>query len=105
VTGLTSNPTIFDKAIKDGTAYDADITARLEVSALLAHNTQTTIEQAQGLHRKAALDNLFIKIPGTPEGLPRDRGVHLRRGAGERDLAVLGRAVPGRGRLARKTEG
>ncbi len=111
VTGLTSNPTIFDKAIEDGTAYDADIAARkasgasdeevffelaladlrraadlfapvhartdtvdgwvsLEVSPLLAHDTQTTVEQAQGLHRKAALDNLFIKIPGTPEGLP-----------------------------------
>jgi len=28
VTGLTSNPTIFDKAIRDGTAYDADIAAR-----------------------------------------------------------------------------
>jgi transaldolase len=28
VTGLTSNPTIFDRAIKDGTAYDADIAAR-----------------------------------------------------------------------------
>ena len=111
VTGLTSNPTIFDKAIEDGTAYDADIAARkasgapdeevffelaladlrraadlfapvhartdtvdgwvsLEVSPLLAHDTQTTVEQAQGLHRRAALDNLFIKIPGTPEGLP-----------------------------------
>jgi transaldolase len=28
VTDLTSNPTIFDRAIKDGTAYDADIAAR-----------------------------------------------------------------------------
>ena len=104
VTGLTSNPTIFDKAIEDGTAYDADIAARkasgasdkevffelaladlrraadlfvpvhartdrvdgwvsLEVSPLLAHDTQTTVEQAQGLHRRAALDNLFINIP------------------------------------------
>ena len=111
VTGLTSNPTIFDKAIKDGTAYDADIAARkasgasdeevffepaladlrraaglfapvhartdtvdgwvsLEVSSLLAHDTPRTVDQAEALHRKAALDNLFIKIPGTPEGLP-----------------------------------
>ena len=111
VTGLTSNPTIFDKAIKDGTAYDADIAARkasgasdeevffelaladlrraaglfapvhartdtvdgwvsLEVSPLLAHDTPRTVDQAEGLHRRAALDNLFIKIPGTPEGLP-----------------------------------
>ena len=111
VTGLTSNPAIFDKAIKDGTAYDADIAARkasgasdeevffelaladlrraaglfapvhactdkvhgrvsLEVSPLLARDTPRTVDQAEGLHRKAALDNLFIKIPGTPEGLP-----------------------------------
>jgi transaldolase len=111
VTGLTSNPTIFDKAIRDGTVYDADIAARkasgasdeevffelaladlrraaelfgpvhartdtvdgwvsLEVSPMLVHDTQRTVEQAEGLHRRAALDNLFIKIPGTPEGLP-----------------------------------
>ncbi len=111
VTGLTSNPTIFDKAIKDGTAYDADIAVRkasgasdeqvffdlaladlrraadlfapvhartdgvdgwvsLEVSPLLVHDTPRTVDQARGLYRQAALDNLFIKIPGTPEGLP-----------------------------------
>ena len=111
VTGLTSNPTIFDKAIKDGTAYDADIAARkasgasdeevffelaladlrraaglfapvhartdkvdgwvsLEVSPLLARDTPRTVDQAEVLHRRAALDNLFIKIPGTLEGLP-----------------------------------
>jgi len=111
VTGLTSNPTIFDKATRDGTAYGADIAARkasgasdeevffelaladlrraaelfgsvhsrtdtvdgwvsLEVSPMLAHDTPRTVEQAEGLHRRAALDNLFIKIPGTPEGLP-----------------------------------
>lgn len=111
VTGLTSNPTILDNAIKKGTDYDADIAARkatgasdeevvfelaladlrraadkfapinartdgvdgwvsLEVSPLLARDTPRTVDQAEGLHRKAALDNLFIKIPGTPEGLP-----------------------------------
>ncbi len=111
VTGLTSNPTIFDKAIKDGSAYDADIAARkasgasdeevffelaladlrraaglftpvhartdkvdgwgsLEGAPLLAHDTPRTVDQAEGLHRRAALDNLFIKIPGTPEGMP-----------------------------------
>jgi transaldolase len=32
VTGLTSNPTIFDHAIKNSTAYDADIRAKLEES-------------------------------------------------------------------------
>jgi len=33
VTGLTSNPTIFDRAIRDGTAYDADIAARKATGA------------------------------------------------------------------------
>ena len=111
VTGLTSNPTIFDRAIRDGTAYDADIAARkasgatdeqvffdlaladlrraaglfapvhvrtdgvdgwvsLEVSPLLAHDTPRTVDQAESLHREAALGNLFIKISGTAEGLP-----------------------------------
>ncbi|MDR0344571.1 MAG: transaldolase [Nocardiopsaceae bacterium] len=111
VTGLTSNPTIFDKAIEGGHDYDADIAERkstgasdeevffelaladlrraadlfapshdrtdgvdgwvsLEVSPLLAHDTGSTIDEARALHGKAARDNLFIKIPGTPEGLP-----------------------------------
>ena len=110
ITGLTSNPTIFDHAIKSG-AYDDSIHARtpaglsgealffelagedltqaadlfrpmhgatsgtdgwvsLEVSPLLAHDTARTIEQARSLHRQADRPNLFIKIPGTPEGLP-----------------------------------
>ncbi len=111
VTGLTSNPTIFDHAIKNSTAYDAsirqklqegkggeelffglaleDITAAadlfrpiwertsgvdgwvsLEVSPLLAHDTTSTIAAAKALHRRAGRPNLFIKIPGTKEGLP-----------------------------------
>jgi transaldolase len=111
VTGLTSNPTIFDHAIKGGTAYDNAIGERLragksgerlffelaleditraadlfrpvhertsgvdgwvslEVSPLLAHNTQTTLVAAKDLHARAARPNLFIKIPGTAEGLP-----------------------------------
>ncbi|MFD4973262.1 transaldolase [Streptomyces sp. NPDC058424] len=111
VTGLTSNPTIFDKAIEGGHDYDADIADRkaagasdeevffelavadlrraadllapshdrtdgvdgwvsLEVSPLLAHDTGSTIDEARALHRRAARDNLFIKIPGTAEGLP-----------------------------------
>ena len=111
VTGLTSNPTIFNHAIKNSSAYDeaikqelqkgrkgeelffdlalADITAAadlfrptydrtngvdgwvsLEVSPLLAYDTQTTIRVAQELHRRAERPNLFIKIPGTKEGLP-----------------------------------
>jgi transaldolase len=111
VTGLTSNPTIFDHAIKNSTAYDAaireklsqgksgealffdlaleDITraadlfrpiydqtdgvdgwVSLEVSPLLAHDTASTLAAAKDLHARAARPNLFIKIPGTKEGLP-----------------------------------
>ena len=111
VTGLTSNPTIFDHAIKNGAAYDGAIKEKaqagrsgedlffdlaledltraaglfkpvfdrtdgvdgwvsLEVSPLLAHDTASTLAAAKALHDKAALPNLFIKIPGTPEGLP-----------------------------------
>src|SRR5580700_8865030 len=111
VTGLTSNPTIFDHAIKNSTAYDAaireklskgksgealffdlaieDITraaalfrsvheqtdgvdgwVSLEVSPLLAYDTGSTLAAAKDLHARAALPNLFIKIPGTKEGLP-----------------------------------
>jgi transaldolase len=42
----------------------------LEVSPLLAYDTQATVAQAKTLHGKAARPNLFIKIPGTAEGLP-----------------------------------
>jgi len=111
VTGLTSNPTIFDKAISGGDAYDRHIAeaseqaddaeaiffelaladlrdatdlfagvhertagvdgyCSLEVSPKLADDTAATIEQAAWLHGRAERDNLFIKIPGTPAGLP-----------------------------------
>jgi transaldolase len=111
VTGLTSNPTIFDHAIKDSAAYDAgireglakgksgerlffdlaldDLTraadlfrpvhdrtsgvdgwVSLEVSPLLAHDTARTIAAAKQLFARARRPNLFIKIPGTKEGLP-----------------------------------
>jgi transaldolase len=42
----------------------------LEVSPLLADDTQSTIEQAVALHKQAAVHNLFIKVPGTPAGVP-----------------------------------
>jgi transaldolase len=42
----------------------------LEVSPLLAYDTETTITVAKQLHARAGRPNLFIKIPGTPEGLP-----------------------------------
>jgi transaldolase len=111
VTGLTSNPTIFDHAIKNSTAYDAAIRKKLkegksgeglffelaledltqaadlfrpiwektngvdgwvslEVSPLLAHDTASTLAAAKELHARAKRPNLFIKIPGTKEGLP-----------------------------------
>ena len=110
ITGLTSNPAIFDKAIASG-AYDetiqelagsgrdreaiflelaiddrrraadmfAPVHARtdgvdgwvsLEVSPLLAYDTESTVQAAKELHKEAARDNLFIKIPGTAEGIP-----------------------------------
>lgn len=111
VTGLTSNPTIFNQAITSGDAYDASIGriaaegksgealffdlaledlilaadlfrpihaatngvdgwVSLEVSPLLADNTAGTIRVATRLHERAQQDNLFIKIPGTPAGIP-----------------------------------
>jgi transaldolase len=42
----------------------------LEVSPLLAHDTAKTIAVAKDLHHRGGVPNLFIKIPGTPEGLP-----------------------------------
>lgn len=111
VTGLTSNPTIFEKAIGGGHDYDAQIAelaanesdpekiffelaiddlrraadlfadtftrtagvdgfVSLEVSPLLADDTDGTTQAALSLHAHASRDNLFIKIPGTPAGLP-----------------------------------
>jgi transaldolase len=42
----------------------------LEVSPLLAHDTASTIAAAKKLSARAGRPNLFIKIPGTKEGLP-----------------------------------
>jgi transaldolase len=111
VTGLTSNPTIFDHAIKNSGDYDDAIRSKLaegksgeklffelaledltqaadlfrpifertcgvdgwvslEVSPLLAHDTKSTIAAAKDLDAQARCPNLFIKIPGTTEGLP-----------------------------------
>ena len=111
VTGLTSNPTIFDHAIKNSTAYDSAIREKLaqgksgealffelaledltraadifrpihdrsngvdgwvslEVSPLLAYDTRSTLAAAKELCARADRRNLFIKIPGTKEGLP-----------------------------------
>ena len=111
VTGLTSNQTIFDHAIKNSNDYDDVIRRKLdegksgevlffelaledlrqaadffrpiydqtdgvdgwvslEVSPLLAHDTTGTVTEAKALHNRAARPNLFIKIPGTSQGLP-----------------------------------
>jgi transaldolase len=111
VTGLTSNPTIFDNAIRKSNAYDGAIRDKvmrgqsgealffelaledltraaalfrpahertagvdgwvsLEVSPLLAYDTPSTLAAARDLHKRAGQPNLFIKIPGTKEGLP-----------------------------------
>jgi transaldolase len=107
VTGLTSNPTILDKAIEGSDAYDETIRASaasgepllfelaiddlraaadlfrpvhertagmdawvtLEVSPGLADNATMTVAEAVRLHAQAERPNLFIKIPGTPEGI------------------------------------
>jgi transaldolase len=42
----------------------------LEVSPLLAHDTAGTLAAARELHDRSGKRNLFIKIPGTKEGLP-----------------------------------
>ena len=50
--------------------HGVDDWVSLEVSPLLADDTQRTIEQAVALHKQAAVHNLFIKVPGTPAGVP-----------------------------------
>ena len=111
VTGLTSNPTIFDHAIKSTDLYNDAIRRKfregksgeqfffelaledlteaadlfrpiheatgsvdgwvsLEVSPLLAYDAASSVKEAVELHARANRPNLFIKIPGTPEGIP-----------------------------------
>ena len=111
VTGLTSNPTIFDHAIKNSRDYDDTIRRKLkegksieamffglalddltqaadlfrpthdrtdgvdgwvslEVSPLLAHDSKNTLAAAKELHARGRRPNIYIKIPGTSEGLP-----------------------------------
>ncbi len=111
ITGLTSNPTIFDLAIKESDAYDDAIRVKsrggqsgeslffelaiedltraadlfkpihdatagvdgwvsLELSPLLADDTAGSVKAAAQLRARARRPNLFIKIPGTPAGVP-----------------------------------
>ncbi|MFC1748898.1 transaldolase [Pseudomonadota bacterium] len=110
ITGLTSNPTIFEQAIKNSDFYDGAIREKaqaglsgealffelaledltqaadlfqpiheasggvdgwvsLEVSPLLADDTEATIAAAVQLHKQAQKPNLFIKVPGTEAGI------------------------------------
>ena len=111
VTGLTSNPTIFDKALSSGDAYDAGIAelaqaghsgeaafielalqdlrraadlfrpifeasggldgwVSMELSPLLASDSEGSIAAARHVHCQAGRENLMVKIPGTSQGLP-----------------------------------
>ena len=111
ITGLTSNPTIFDEAIGRSSLYDRSIQRKarsglsgealfvelaledlrraadlfrpafdrtggidgwvsMEISPLLADDTQATVEAARNIHRLADRPNLYVKIPGTPAGVP-----------------------------------
>jgi len=111
VTGLTSNPTIFERAIRNSTAYDAALRERLsggktaeatffdvaleditraadlfrpihertngvdgwvslEVSPLLAYDSESTLRAARSLYERSNRPNVLIKIPGTKQGLP-----------------------------------
>src|SRR5690349_8421878 len=111
VLGLTSNPTIFEKAISAGTAYDeqlrelvrqgktsaeaftemafqdirsvadlfrpvydrtngADGYVSIEVSPLLAHDTEGTIAEGRLFFKTLDRPNVMIKVPATPEGIP-----------------------------------
>src|SRR5205085_6229366 len=42
----------------------------LEVSPYLANDTEATIEEARRLWKAVARENVMIKIPGTPAGIP-----------------------------------
>ena len=109
--GLTSNPSIFEKAISDSEAYDQQFTSLIrdgvsveeaywklvqtdissalallkpihessngvdgfvsvEVDPRLARDTDATINAARALDDQLDSPNLYIKIPGTKEGLP-----------------------------------
>ena len=112
VTGVTSNPSIFEKAIGEGADYDDRIKAAmaeadlspmelyekvaikdiqdaadvlkpvwdrtkgrdgyvsLEVSPYLALDTDGTIHEAERLWKAVGRENLMIKVPGTPAGVP-----------------------------------
>ncbi len=42
----------------------------MEVSPHLANDTEATVEEARRLHKTICRDNLMVKVPATPEGIP-----------------------------------
>ncbi len=111
IRGITSNPSIFQKAMSSGDAYDEQLAAltrehedigdvywdlvvtdiegglailrpvydgsdgedgfvSVEVAPDLAHDTDGTIAAARELHERIDEPNLYVKIPGTAEGVP-----------------------------------
>src|SRR5271170_5732198 len=53
-----------------GATHGADGYVSIEVSPYLAADTKGTIAEAKRLWADVGRDNLMIKVPGTPEGLP-----------------------------------
>jgi len=53
---------------RNGSGRDGFVS--LEVGPSLAHDTAGSIEEARRLWRLVDRPNLFVKIPGTPEGIP-----------------------------------
>jgi transaldolase len=51
-------------------SHGLDGRVSIEVSPRLAHDTAGTVAEARRLHRAVARDNLYVKVPATPEGLP-----------------------------------
>lgn len=49
--------------------------ASIEVSPLLAADTNGSIEEGEKLFKKLSRPNIMIKVPGTPEGLPAIRSL------------------------------
>ena len=60
----------------------------LEVSPLLAYDTAGTLEEARRLWRAVGRDNLMIKVPATPQGIPAIQRAHRRGHQRQRDAAL-----------------
>jgi transaldolase len=64
----------------------------LEVSPSPAHDTKKTLAAARNLFARAARSNVFIKIPGTAEGLPAIEEA-ISQESYQRDTALFGRTI------------